>query len=242
MSTQPPKARVLVVEDEASLLRLIELSLLAEGYEVIKATDGREALKRFRETPNIQLVILDIMLPQLDGFSVLQEIRKFSDVPVILLTALGSTDDMVKGFTLGADDYITKPFTFREVTARIEAILRRMRWMQQPQPQVFRHGDLQLDLQNHEVLVRGKPCHMTPIEFSLLHYFMSHPNQVISKDDLFREVWGYEFEGSTNLVEVGVRRLREKIELDPSQPQYIRTIRGVGYKYQYQPSEERQTA
>lgn len=227
--------RILVAEDEEPLRNLIELSLKAQGYEVISAVDGQDALERFYEEAPLDVVVLDIMMPRVDGFAVLQEIRKTSEVPVVFLTALGSSDDIVKGFKLGADDYITKPFTFREVAARIDAILRRIAWLQEPaaEPVILRSGDIVLDVELHQVTVRGEPCHVTPIEFELLRYFMSHLDHAIGKDELFREVWGYEFEGSTNLVEVGVRRLREKIEDDPSDPRYIRTLRGVGYRFRY---------
>lgn len=234
MSNHTPKARVLVAEDEASLRNLLDLSLTAQQYEVIHAVDGRDALTQLKAHPDIDMIILDIMMPHLDGFSVLQEVRKTSDIPIVILTALGSGDDIIKGFNLGADDYITKPFTFREVSVRIDAILRRVQWIRQPPPPpptVYRAGDVVLDIVAHQILVHDKPCHVTPIEFNLLRYFMGHPDQIISKDELFREVWGYEFEGSTNLVEVAVRRLREKIEQTPSDPELIRTVRGVGYRF-----------
>ncbi len=235
MSSVKTKTRVLIAEDEAPLRNLIELSLKANNYDVTPTVDGRDALAKFDNSPEFDLIILDIMMPYLDGFSVLQEIRRRSQVPVVMLTALGSGDDIVKGFTLGADDYITKPFTFREVAARIEAILRRVAWLKQaaPEPKVLRAGDILMDVDTHQVTVRGEPCHLTPIEFSLLQYFMSHVDQVIGKQELFRSVWGYEFEGSTNLVEVGVRRLREKVEPDPAQPRYIHTVRGAGYRFAY---------
>ncbi|RME85768.1 MAG: DNA-binding response regulator [Caldilineae bacterium] len=231
--TPKRKRRILIAEDEAPLRNLIELSLKANDYEVINAVDGKEALERFKHEQPIDMVILDVMMPHVDGFTVLQKIREVSEVPVVMLTALGSGDDIVKGFQLGADDYITKPFTFREVAARIEAILRRVEWMNLPPPEpvILRRGDIEIDKELHTVKVRGEECHVTPIEFELLKYFMSHPDQVIGKEELFREVWGYEFEGSTNLVEVGVRRLRSKIERDPSHPEYIITVRGAGYLF-----------
>lgn len=234
MAATAPKARILVAEDEPALRNLLEISLRANQYQVYQAVDGQDALDQVSAHPDIDLIILDIMMPRLDGFAVLQEIRKVSEVPIVILTALGSSEDMVKGFSLGADDYITKPFTFLEVSARIEAILRRVRWLTQPvtPPTMFRAGHVVLDIEAHSVTVQGVICHMTPIEFSLLRYFMTRPDQVITKDDLFRDVWGYEFEGSTNLVEVAVRRLREKVELNPSDPQLIRTVRGAGYRFQ----------
>ena len=241
MPTRTMKGRVLIAEDEASLRNLIEMGLAANQYEVIATANGREALDVFMaERDNIDVVILDIMMPELDGFSTLEEIRKVSEVPVVMLTALGTSDDVVKGFQMGADDFVVKPFTFREVIARLDAIRRRMQWLKQPapQPHQYRSGSLLLDVENHLVYVDGRDCHVTPIEFNLLRYFMSHPGQVIGKKELLREVWGYEFEGSTNLIEVGVRRLREKIEKDPSQPTLIRTMRGVGYKFHSLPPSE----
>jgi DNA-binding response OmpR family regulator len=233
MSEEALKARILVAEDEELLRNLIALQLESVGYEVVVAADGIEALKKYYNKGPWDLIVLDIMMPQLDGFSVLQNIRETSEVPVVFLTALGSGDDLVRGFNLGADDYITKPFTFREVTVRIEAILRRVAWMQNsaPDPIIYTNGDIQLDTKLRQVIVKGKDRHVSPIEYGLLYYFMTHIGAATEKEELFREVWGYEFQGSTNLVEVGVRRLREKIEDDPSKPRYIRTIRGVGYRF-----------
>ncbi len=230
---EPPfNARILIAEDEAPLRDLIELSLSAIDYDVVSVADGEAALDAFRNESPFDMVVLDIMMPRVNGFTVLEEIRKSSAVPVVFLTALGSGDDIVKGFHLGADDYITKPFTFREVAARVEAILRRVKWMTQPDPaeKVLRNGDIELDVEFRHVTVRGTKRQVTPIEFELLRYMMMHIDQPIGKEELFREVWGYEFEGSTNLVEVGIRRLRSKIEEDPSDPRYILTLRGVGYR------------
>ncbi|NOZ50429.1 MAG: response regulator transcription factor [Chloroflexi bacterium] len=226
--------RVLIAEDEAPLRNLVKLSLLNNQYEVITAYDGQAAIEKFQQEGPFDLVILDVMMPRKDGFDVLKEIRSESDVPVVILTALGTSDDIVRGFKLGADDYITKPFTFREVSARIEAILRRVRWMHDEENNrpVLRMVDIEIDDRNHHVAVRGQSVDMTPIEFKLLRYFMTYPDTILSKQQLFKEVWGYEFSGSTNLVEVGVRRLREKIEENPSQPRLIVTIRGRGYRFQ----------
>ncbi|MCP4164445.1 MAG: response regulator transcription factor [Chloroflexi bacterium] len=234
MYEPPLKARILIAEDEAPLRNLMELSLRAIDYDVVVVADGEAALDAFRNESPFDMVVLDIMMPRVNGFAVLEEIRKSSAVPVVFLTALGSGDDIVKGFQLGADDYITKPFTFREVAARVEAILRRVEWMTQPDPaeKLLRNGDVELDVEFRYVTVRGNKCQVTPIEFELLRYMMMHIDQPIGKEELFREVWGYEFEGSTNLVEVGIRRLRSKIEEDPSDPRYILTLRGVGYRFQ----------
>ncbi|MCD6290118.1 MAG: response regulator transcription factor [Anaerolineae bacterium] len=225
------KYRVLIAEDEAPLRNLLKLSLEEAGYEVIPVENGRQAVEVFDSQP-VDIAILDIMMPWLDGFSVCRHIRKRSDVPIIMLTALGRTDDLVQGFELGADDYITKPFTFKEVEARIQAILRRVEWTQERSASsIISIGRVTIDSDAHEVFVGGEPRHLTPIEFRLLYYLMSHAGQTIPKATLFREVWGYDLVEGTNLVEVGIRRLREKIEEDPSHPRYILTVRGAGYRF-----------
>ncbi len=226
-----PTARVLIAEDETPLRDLLRLSLEASGHQVTTAGDGVEALERFAGA-EFDLVILDVMMPRLDGFSVCREMRKRSSVPIVMLTALGSPDDVVHGFDLGADDYITKPFTFREVQARVQAILRRVRWATEKHPpQIIAIGRIAVDLEAHEVLVATRRVQLSPIEFRLLYTLMAQAGKAISKEDLMREVWGYEFIGGTNLVEVTVRRLREKVEDDPSRPEHILTVRGVGYKF-----------
>lgn len=228
------QARILIAEDEAPLRNLVRMSLEAIGHQVTAVGDGEEALKTFAAEP-FDLVILDIMMPRVDGFTVCREIRKHSEAPIIMLTALGSTDDMVRGFELGADDYIAKPFTFKEVQARIYAILRRIQWAQDRKTsQVLRNGRVVLDSAAQQVSIDGQPIHLTPIEFKLLYTLMASAGKVIAKSDLFVEVWGYDFIGGTNLVEVTIRRLREKIEAEPSQPTYILTVRGTGYKFRAQ--------
>lgn len=225
------RARILIAEDEAPLRNLIRMSLEASGHEVVDVTNGEEALSQFVAS-HYDLVILDVMMPKMDGFTVCREIRRRSDVPIIMLTALGSTDDLVRGFEFGADDYISKPFTFREVQARIQAILRRMVWTEEGQHlQVLRIGQITLDYDAHEVHTGAGPASLTPIEFELLYTLMSNAGKPISKVKLFQDVWGYDFVGSSNLVEVTIRRLREKIEADPSNPEHILTVRGVGYKF-----------
>ncbi|MBC7222836.1 MAG: response regulator transcription factor, partial [Anaerolineae bacterium] len=196
-----------------------------------EAQNGQEALDVLHREP-VDLAILDVMMPYRDGFEVTQWIRQRSNIPIIILTALGNTDDVVRGFSLGADDYITKPFTFKELRARLEAILRRMQWAEEPpRKPLIRQGDIVLDPGAQQAVVRGEVIPLTPIETELLYYLMSHPNEAIRKGDLFREVWGYDFVGSGNLVEVSIRRLREKIEPDPCRPRHIQTVRGVGYKF-----------
>jgi OmpR family response regulator RpaB len=223
--------KILVAEDETPLRNLIRLSLEAAGHTVLAVSDGQVALERF-EQEQVDLIILDIMMPRVDGFTVCRTVRRRSDVPVLMLTALGDIDDVVTGFEAGADDYITKPFSFKEVDARIKAIMRRVEAARRPGPShVITIGRVTVDPEARSAHVGNQPIHLTPIEFSLLYYLMSHPGQAIGKEQLFRDVWGYDFVAGTNLVEVGVRRLREKIEADPSNPEYILTVRGAGYKF-----------
>lgn len=224
-------AKILIAEDEAPLRNLVRMSLEAIGHQVVPTSDGAEALAVFAAQP-FDLVILDVMMPQVDGFDVCREIRARSDVPIIMLTALDSTDDMVRGFELGADDYIAKPFSFKEVQARIHAILRCNQWIQERrQPLVLENDRIRLDVTAQQVKVAGQLTHLSPIEFKLLFTLMVNAGKAMSKSALFLEVWGYEFIGGTNLVEVTVRRVREKIEPDPSQPVYLLTVRGAGYRF-----------
>lgn len=230
-SNSSERPHILIAEDEEFLRNLLLVSLERENFVVIAARDGAEALNNFSQQP-FDLILLDVLMPKVDGFQVLNEIRKRSDVPVVLLTALNSPDDVVQGFELGADDFISKPFTFREVNARIQAILRRIGWARErPSFQIMQYGEVLVNDEEHLVIVRGEEVHLTPIEYQLLHYLMSNVNRPVSKDKLFHEVWGYDFTGGTNLVEVAMRRLREKIEATPSSPEYLLTVRGAGYKF-----------
>ncbi len=223
--------RIMVVEDEEFLRSLLQVSLEKEGYMVLTAPDGVKAMQIFNSMP-IDLILLDVIMPNMDGFEVCAEIRKRSDVPIVMLTALNSPDDTVEGFELGADDFISKPFTFKEVHARLQAILRRIQWTrEQPSFTIMTYGSIVLNDEEHSVVVRGEQVHLTPIEYQLLHFLMSNANRPISKEVLFKEVWGYDFTGGTNLVEVAMRRLREKIEGNPSTPEYLITVRGAGYKF-----------
>jgi DNA-binding response OmpR family regulator len=231
----PGSVTVLVVDDEDALCTLLQISLQRQGYRVVIAHNGREALEVVANR-KVDLVLLDVMMPEMDGFTTCIELRKRTDVPVVLLTALNRPDDIVHGFSLGADDYITKPFTFKEVEVRLQAILRRMNWNQErvTQQQVITVQDVMVNDDVHEVTVRGESVHLTPIEYQLLRTLMNSPDKPVSKEDLFQSVWGYNMAGGTNLVEVAMRRLREKVELDPSNPIYLLTVRGVGYKFSTQ--------
>jgi DNA-binding response OmpR family regulator len=231
----PGSVTVLVVDDEDALCTLLQISLQRQGYRVVIAHNGREALDVV-VNKKVDLVLLDVMMPEMDGFTTCIELRKRTDVPVVLLTALNRPDDIVHGFSLGADDYITKPFTFKEVEVRLQAILRRMNWNQErvTQQQVITVQDVMVNDDVHEVTVRGESVHLTPIEYQLLRTLMNSPDKPVSKEDLFQSVWGYNMAGGTNLVEVAMRRLREKVESDPSNPIYLLTVRGVGYKFSTQ--------
>jgi len=216
----PGNVTILVVDDEDALCNLLQISLQRQNYRVVIAHNGREALE----------------VIAMDGFTACIEMRKRTDVPIVLLTALNRPDDIVHGFSLGADDYITKPFTFREVEVRLQAILRRMTWNQErvAKQQVVQVHDVVVNDDVHEVTVRGEVIHLTPIEYQLLRTLMNSPDKPVSKEDLFQSVWGYNMAGGTNLVEVAMRRLREKVEEDPSSPVYLLTVRGVGYKFSTQ--------
>jgi DNA-binding response OmpR family regulator len=236
------ETRILVVDDEEPLRNLLRISLQKSGYTVYTAGNGKEAMETFKQTP-VDLVLLDILMPDMDGYTLCAELRKRSDVPIIMLSALNRPDDVVYGFSLGADDYISKPFQFREVEVRIQAILRRISWLQErPDFNIMAYDDIVLDSDTHEVRVRGELVHLTPIEFQLLRYLMKMPDRPISKNELFQDVWGYDLVGDTNLVEVAIRRLREKIEENPSSPTYLLTVRGTGYKFNTQSPQKHDTA
>lgn len=228
---QPPEPRrILVADDDPSIAALIKVTLENPRYHVTAAVNGLEAIKAFEEAP-FDMILLDVMMPYVDGFEVCQRVRAVSDIPIIMLTARDGTDDIVHGFELGADDYITKPFKTAELIARVEAILRRVEgYKSRKAPPVVRVGELEIDEPRHRVTVRGQNVNLTPMEFELLYFLAANAGQVFDRETLFREVWGYEYVGETNLVDVCVRRLREKVELTPSRPRIILTVRGVGYK------------
>ncbi|MBX5477134.1 MAG: response regulator transcription factor [Clostridia bacterium] len=220
--------RILVVDDERPIADILRYNLEKEGYEVSVAFNGQEALDRFdKDQPS--LVILDIMLPRLDGFAVCQKIRERSSVPIIMLTAKEAEDDKVRGLELGADDYVTKPFSPRELLARVRAIFRRAPADAAEQNRTLTCGDLELDMANYSVRKRGKPVELTVREFELLKHLLLHRGKVFTREELLQQVWGYEYFGDIRTVDVSIRRLREKIEDNPSQPRYVLTRRGVGY-------------
>jgi DNA-binding response OmpR family regulator len=213
---------VLVVEDEETIAEFVSMGLSYAGFQVAVARDGNEGLAEFRRRKP-ELVILDVMLPELDGFAVLRKIRLQSDVPVLMLTARGDVDDRVQGLELGADDYLPKPFKFKELLARVRALLRRAHVEVVPS---LHAGPLSLRRDTHEVTVDGGPLVLTPREFDLLDFLLSHPRQVFSRETILNRVWGYDFIGDTNVVEVHISALRQK--LGPHR-ELIQTVRGVGY-------------
>jgi two-component system response regulator VicR len=225
----PNKQRILVVDDEPRYVRAIQINLEARGYEVLTAFNGQEAID-LAANQNPDLILLDIRMPQLDGYETCRRIRGFSNVPIIMLTALTEPANKVKGLEIGADDYITKPFNADELVARVKAGLRRAATAktQGPQP-TLRAGDMVVDLAQQRVFIEEKEVDLTSIEFRLLSELMRHINQVLSPDILLEKVWGVGYEGEDRLVWRAVHRLRQKIERDPRHPQRIETRTGSGY-------------
>ena len=224
--------RVLVVDDEKLIVKGIRFSLEQEGMEVDCAYDGEEAVQKAKEN-EYDIILLDVMLPKLDGFEVCQQIREFSSVPVIMLTAKGDDMDKILGLEYGADDYITKPFNILEVKARIKAIIRRPK-KKAPEKEnlkVVEKGDLHLDCDSRRLNIGGKEINLTAKEFDLLELMALNPNKVYSRDHLLNAVWGYDYPGDVRTVDVHIRRLREKIEANPSEPKYVHTKWGVGYYF-----------
>ena len=224
---------ILVVEDEENLLEALRYNLEHEGYQVVTATDGGTGLETARQT-DPSLVILDIMLPTLDGFDVCRLLRRTSDVPILMLTAKAEEVDKVVGLELGADDYVVKPFSMRELLSRVRAILRRPRRGQREAPEtgIVKAGSLELDLAGHVVELRGRHVDLKPREFDLLALLMTNKGRVYTRQQILDQVWEQDYIGDARTVDVHVRWLREKIETDPGSPQMIVTIRGVGYKFQ----------
>ena len=230
--------RILVVEDEDLIREMVVLALQEEGYEVISTKDGREALNLFQNgTSNsaelaFDLLILDLMLPQVNGLDICRLLRYQGNViPILILSAKASETDRVLGLEVGADDYLTKPFSMRELVARTRALLRRQRLNNEPSNQVQQYKEIVLYSQECRVTVRGKEVNLSPKELKLLDLFMTYPRRVWSRDQLIEQIWGINFLGDTKTVDVHIRWLREKLELDPSHPEYIITVRGFGYRF-----------
>ena len=224
-------ARVLIVDDEPNIREVVGLYLSRDGHDVVSATDGEEALAVFRESEP-DLVVLDLMLPKLSGLEVCRRMRAVRKVPLIMLTARGEEEERVLGLSLGADDYVAKPFSPRELAARVAAVLRRVEESSGPTGRkVLSFEGLRVDPNTHEVLVDGEPATLTAREFDLLYHMASTPGRVYTRDQLMEKVWGYTFSADTSTVTVHVRRLREKVEPDPARPRYLQTVWGVGYKF-----------
>lgn len=225
--------RVLVVDDEKLIVKGIRFSLEQEGMEVDCAYDGEEALEKAK-TGDYDMILLDIMLPKLTGLEVCQQIREFSSVPIIMLTAKGEDMDKILGLEYGADDYITKPFNILEVKARIKAIMRRTRKEEKKESfgKTLVSGDLKLDCEGRRVFIAGREINLTAKEFDVLEFLAKNPNKVYSRENLLNLVWGYEYPGDVRTVDVHIRRLREKIEAVPSDPKYVHTKWGIGYYFQ----------
>lgn len=227
------KESILVVEDNPDLVNLLKINLKDEGYTVHVAMDGEEGLETFRTT-DPTLILLDVMLPKLDGFDVCKTIRSENkSVPILMLTAKSEEVDKVLGLEIGADDYMTKPFSIRELLARVKAILRRARTSSEPDKQQKKmvYKSLTLDPVKRKVTLDGEPVELTSKEYDLLMLFFSNPGKAYSREELLNTVWGYSYEGYSHTVNSHINRLRSKIENDPSEPDYIKTVWGVGYRF-----------
>ncbi len=223
--------RILVVDDEERMVRLIRLNLEREGFEVVEAFNGRQALEKLRDTTP-DLILLDVMLPDLDGFEVLQMIREISNVPVIMLTAKGDENDRVRGLESGADDYVVKPFSTRELISRVRAVLRRAEAVSGSMHGVIEVDDrLKIDFDRREVWVDGKLVKLRPTEYRLLYHLVQNAGWVLTYDQILTRVWGYEYRDEAHYVRLYINYLRQKLEKDPSNPQYILTERGIGYRF-----------
>ncbi|MGD8472957.1 MAG: response regulator transcription factor [Anaerolineae bacterium] len=232
------KGTILAVDDEPRVMKLLEANLKSSGYSVLTAADGEEALQIIeREMPD--LVLLDLMLPKMDGYAVCRRIREFSAVPVIMLTARSSQVDLIHGFEVGADDYLTKPFSIAELLMRVQAVLRRSKWPEEiVTREGFKAGPIEIDFALHQVITSGSEVKLTPTEYRLLAYMASNANRVLTHRELLRAVWGPEYGEETEYLRVYMRYLRQKLEPEPSKPQYLLTQPGAGYMI-YQPEEDR---
>lgn len=224
--------KILVVDDEKLLVKGIKYNLEHEGYKVVTAFDGEEGV-RLAHDESIDLILLDLMLPKMDGFTVCRTIRAFSDVPIIMITAKSEDIDKILGLEYGADDYITKPFNIREVTSRIKAILRRVKPAgdKEKTKDILISGNITLDYNFRRITIKNRVIELTGKEFDLLELFVKNPGKVYTRENLLDIAWGFDYPGDVRTVDVHIRRLREKIEPNPAEPEYIRTKWGVGYYY-----------
>ena len=222
--------KILVVDDEKLLVKGIKYNLEQEGYQVVTAFDGEEAVRQAHDE-SINLILLDVMLPKMDGLTACRTIRSFSDVPIIMLTARSEDIDKILGLEYGADDYITKPFNIREVSSRIKAILRRVNPKPRNDAGKLVSGDITIDYNFRRVIIKGKTIDLTGKEFELIDLFVKNPGKVYTRDNLLDIAWGVDYPGDARTVDVHIRRLREKIEENPAEPIYVKTKWGVGYYY-----------
>jgi DNA-binding response OmpR family regulator len=232
------KQTILIVDDEVTIREVVRRYLELDGFNVVEAEDGQQALKLLREKP-ADLILLDIMLPGVDGFTIARSVQNLPEyagdygrIPIIILTSRGSEGDRLSGFELGVDDYVVKPFSPRELVARVKAVLRRSVPSTEPQETPLEFPHLHIDPLRRSVVANEKPISLTAKEFDVLWLFARHPQQVFTREQLLNQVWGYEFYGDESTVTVHIRRLREKIEPDPAHPIYIQTVWGVGYKFE----------
>lgn len=230
---------ILTADDDPQLLRLVSRNLQLEGYNVLTASDGQQALSQVeQQVPD--LVLLDVMMPKMDGFTVCQKIREFSGVPVIIVTARGQDQDKVHGLDLGADDYLTKPFSVEELLARVRAVLRRSHFSTREQAEGLQEiatiGELTIDYSQHLVQLAGKEIALTPTEYRILSYLAQNSGRVVTQDLLLEHVWGAEYLGESHMLQVNINRLRHKLEVDPTHPRYILTKVGIGYYLATQPA------
>ena len=232
LEAESPVAKILIVDDEPNIREVVSLYLCRDGHSVIPAADGEEALRLYRQGQP-DLVVLDLMLPKVSGLEVCRRIQADQRVPVVMLTARSEEEDRIVGLGIGADDYVVKPFSPRELAARVEAVLRRVNEAQTGANagRVMVFDALRIDPNSREVTIRDTPVTLTAREFDLLHHMVSHPRRVYTRDELMETVWGYAFAGDTSTVTVHMRRLREKIESDPAHPRYMQTVWGVGYRF-----------
>lgn len=226
-----PNTKVLVVDDDFHIVELIKLYLEKEGFTVITANNGKAAVDKFKsEAPDI--IILDVMMPEMDGWDVCREIRKSSNTPIIMLTAKGETFDKVLGLELGADDYMVKPFETKELIARVKAVLRRSESNDPSKQDELNFTNLSINISNYELKINGKIMEIPPKELELLHFLASHPNRVFTREQLLEEVWGFDYFGDSRTVDVHIKRLREKLELVKDADWQLKTVWGVGYKFE----------
>jgi two-component system, OmpR family, KDP operon response regulator KdpE len=236
--TVTKKATILVVDDEPHVVKLVKANLEPSGYKVLTAAEGEQALQQV-QTGSPDLVILDIMLPKMDGYEVCRRIREFSPVPVIMLTARSAEVDLVHGFEVGADDYLTKPFAVNELLMRVRAVLRRSRWPEEVLARrLFNAGPIEIDFAQHKVTVDGQPVKLSPTEYRLLAYLASNTGRVLVHRELLRAVWGPEYGEESEYLRVYIRYLRQKLEPDPANPRYLLTQPGAGYMF-YQPDDDK---